>query len=284
MHGRSALVGLIPSRNHLSGRCSTENWFCFCLTMPKRNRRRKVASRTADEVELAHEDSASLPSTKNIPSTSTDEDSVPRENGDAKIPEFVPEPDREETVPSESECCLSEGGPEFSVLPVKKRKMMEKRSCKAKSETSSESRRKDVVSEKRRLSECSQVDGEPKVDTNTRERWRQQYVNEAFLKLRKLVPTYPIDKKLSKHEILRKAIKYIKLLEGVLRHYDEEERNKSFSASSVPNPSLISQQGSCSDNDAAENNNAHLHCPVDEFSDSECSEASYHSDSLSCVQ
>lgn len=37
-----------------------------------------------------------------------------------------------------------------------------------------------------------------KVFTNTRERWRQQNVNGAFTELRRLVPTHPVDKKLSK--------------------------------------------------------------------------------------
>ncbi|XP_064606489.1 uncharacterized protein LOC135471260 [Liolophura sinensis] len=52
--------------------------------------------------------------------------------------------------------------------------------------------------------------------TNCRERWRQQNVNGAFAELRKLVPTHPPDKKLSKNEILRLAIKYINLLSNVV--------------------------------------------------------------------
>ncbi|ESO01563.1 hypothetical protein HELRODRAFT_81338, partial [Helobdella robusta] len=55
-----------------------------------------------------------------------------------------------------------------------------------------------------------------RIFTNSRERWRQQNVNGAFMELRKLVPTHPPDKKLSKNEILRLAIKYIKLLDKVL--------------------------------------------------------------------
>lgn len=54
------------------------------------------------------------------------------------------------------------------------------------------------------------VDGLPvvrKIFTNSRERWRQQNVSGAFAELRKLVPTHPPDKKLSKNEILRMAIK-----------------------------------------------------------------------------
>ncbi|XP_073830576.1 helix loop helix protein 3B [Musca autumnalis] len=62
-----------------------------------------------------------------------------------------------------------------------------------------------------------------KVFTNTRERWRQQNVSSAFAELRKLVPTHPPDKKLSKNEILRSAIKYIKLLSRVLEWQKEQD-------------------------------------------------------------
>ena len=48
--------------------------------------------------------------------------------------------------------------------------------------------------------------------TNSRERWRQQNVNTAFSDLRKMLPTHPVDKKLSKNEILRLTIRYIKFL------------------------------------------------------------------------
>ena len=47
-----------------------------------------------------------------------------------------------------------------------------------------------------------------RIFTNSRERWRQQNVNGAFAELRKLIPTHPPDKKLSKNEILRLAIRY----------------------------------------------------------------------------
>lgn len=59
--------------------------------------------------------------------------------------------------------------------------------------------------------------------TNTRERWRQQNVSGAFAELRKLVPTHPPDKKLSKNEILRSAIKYIKLLTGILEWQQQQQ-------------------------------------------------------------
>ncbi|KAG2466684.1 T-cell acute lymphocytic leukemia protein 2 [Erpetoichthys calabaricus] len=55
-----------------------------------------------------------------------------------------------------------------------------------------------------------------KVVTNTRERWRQQNVNSAFAELRKLIPTHPPEKKLSKNEILRMAMKYITFLVQLL--------------------------------------------------------------------
>lgn len=51
---------------------------------------------------------------------------------------------------------------------------------------------------------------------NTRERWRQQNVNSAFAELRKLIPTHPPDKKLSKNETLRLAMRYINFLINIL--------------------------------------------------------------------
>ncbi|XP_075156385.1 helix loop helix protein 3B [Haematobia irritans] len=65
-----------------------------------------------------------------------------------------------------------------------------------------------------------------KVFTNTRERWRQQNVSSAFAELRKLVPTHPPDKKLSKNEILRSAIRYIKLLTRVLEWQKEQDEKQ----------------------------------------------------------
>uniref|UniRef100_A0AAY4AAJ3 Stem cell protein n=1 Tax=Denticeps clupeoides TaxID=299321 RepID=A0AAY4AAJ3_9TELE len=66
--------------------------------------------------------------------------------------------------------------------------------------------------------------GQPKIVrrifTNSRERWRQQNVNGAFAELRKLIPTHPPDKKLSKNEILRLAMKYINFLSQLLHDQD----------------------------------------------------------------
>lgn len=68
---------------------------------------------------------------------------------------------------------------------------------------------------------CGSLSGPPqklarRVFTNSRERWRQQNVNGAFSELRKLIPTHPPDKKLSKNEILRLAMKYINFLVKLL--------------------------------------------------------------------
>lgn len=62
-----------------------------------------------------------------------------------------------------------------------------------------------------------------KIFTNTRERWRQQSVNSAFAKLRKLIPTHPPDKKLSKNETLRLAMRYINFLVKVLGEQSLEQ-------------------------------------------------------------
>ncbi|XP_044286199.1 T-cell acute lymphocytic leukemia protein 1 isoform X1 [Varanus komodoensis] len=61
-----------------------------------------------------------------------------------------------------------------------------------------------------------------RIFTNSRERWRQQNVNGAFAELRKLIPTHPPDKKLSKNEILRLAMKYINFLAKLLSDQEEE--------------------------------------------------------------
>uniref|UniRef100_A0A663NBK6 TAL bHLH transcription factor 2 n=1 Tax=Athene cunicularia TaxID=194338 RepID=A0A663NBK6_ATHCN len=67
---------------------------------------------------------------------------------------------------------------------------------------------------------CSTLRMTRKIFTNTRERWRQQNVNSAFARLRKLIPTHPPDKKLSKNETLRLAMRYINFLVKVLGEPD----------------------------------------------------------------
>ncbi|XP_021919702.1 uncharacterized protein LOC110829853 isoform X2 [Zootermopsis nevadensis] len=78
-----------------------------------------------------------------------------------------------------------------------------------------------------------------KIFTNSRERWRQQNVSGAFAELRKLVPTHPPDKKLSKNEILRMAIRYIRLLTNVLewqkKHQPQITVNNSSNANKTNN-------------------------------------------------
>ncbi|XP_068616118.1 T-cell acute lymphocytic leukemia protein 1-like [Brachionichthys hirsutus] len=53
-----------------------------------------------------------------------------------------------------------------------------------------------------------------------RERWRQQNVIGAFAELRRLVPTHPPDKKLSKSQILSHALRYIHFLDRLLMDQD----------------------------------------------------------------
>ncbi|XP_019905356.1 protein lyl-1 [Esox lucius] len=62
-----------------------------------------------------------------------------------------------------------------------------------------------------------------RVFTNSRERWRQQNVNGAFSDLRRLIPTHPPDKKLSKNEILRLAMKYIDFLVTLLNDQAQDK-------------------------------------------------------------
>ncbi|XP_054911369.1 T-cell acute lymphocytic leukemia protein 2-like [Poeciliopsis prolifica] len=59
-----------------------------------------------------------------------------------------------------------------------------------------------------------------RVFTNIRERRRQQSVNGAFAELRRLIPTHPPDRKLSKNDILRHALRYIHFLDRLLVDQD----------------------------------------------------------------
>ena len=73
-----------------------------------------------------------------------------------------------------------------------------------------------------------------------RERWRQQNVNMAFSELRKLLPSYPPDKKLSKVDILRSSIRYIRFLDTVLEKMDGmeelENHTKANSTGQITSP------------------------------------------------
>ncbi|KAG9343183.1 hypothetical protein JZ751_014162, partial [Albula glossodonta] len=82
------------------------------------------------------------------------------------------------------------------------------------------------IDEGRRILDLYKYAGQPKIVrrifTNSRERWRQQNVNGAFAELRKLIPTHPPDKKLSKNEILRLAMRYIGFLSKLLNDQDHQ--------------------------------------------------------------
>lgn len=77
------------------------------------------------------------------------------------------------------------------------------------------------------LNDCPPQKLARRVFTNSRERWRQQNVNGAFSELRKLIPTHPPDKKLSKNEILRLAMKYINFLVMLLKDQAQDKSSKS---------------------------------------------------------
>ncbi|KAF3689375.1 Transcription factor 15 [Channa argus] len=61
---------------------------------------------------------------------------------------------------------------------------------------------------------------------NARERHRTQNVNTAFTALRTLIPTEPVDRKLSKIETLRLASSYISHLANVLVVGDDRENGQ----------------------------------------------------------
>ncbi|XP_056136323.1 T-cell acute lymphocytic leukemia protein 1 [Lampris incognitus] len=77
------------------------------------------------------------------------------------------------------------------------------------------------------LNDCPPQKLARRVFTNSRERWRQQNVNGAFLELRKLIPTHPPDKKLSKNEVLRLAMKYINFLVTLLKDQSQDKTRTS---------------------------------------------------------
>ncbi|CAF0859850.1 unnamed protein product [Didymodactylos carnosus] len=70
----------------------------------------------------------------------------------------------------------------------------------------------DIYSNIKHFTKC----GKPRYLANQRERDRTHSVNSAFVELRKLIRTEPIDRKLSKIEILRLAVIYINHLHCVL--------------------------------------------------------------------
>ena len=65
---------------------------------------------------------------------------------------------------------------------------------------------------------------EQRIQANVRERQRTQDLNEAFARLRKLIPTLPSDK-LSKIQTLKLASTYIGFLSEVLNNEESLETN-----------------------------------------------------------
>lgn len=94
---------------------------------------------------------------------------------------------------------------------------------------------------KRIKSPTSQQRSRTKRAPDTREKWRQRNFNGAFANLRKLVPTYPPDRKLSKNEILRLSINYIKLLSSVLEYQKAEENRSLHEKTPLTNAQVHSQ-------------------------------------------
>lgn len=64
---------------------------------------------------------------------------------------------------------------------------------------------------------------------NERERIRVRHVNEGYARLREHLPDEPTDKRMSKVETLRAAIRYIKHLESLLDVSKEDKRDKTDS-------------------------------------------------------
>ncbi|CAL8252018.1 unnamed protein product [Merluccius merluccius] len=62
-----------------------------------------------------------------------------------------------------------------------------------------------------------------RVSTNSRERWRQQSVGGAFCELRALLPAHPPDRKLSKNQTLRLALRYIHFLSTLAAEQEGSE-------------------------------------------------------------
>lgn len=63
-------------------------------------------------------------------------------------------------------------------------------------------------------------------------------MNGAFADLRKLIPTHPPDKKLSKNEILRLAMKYINFLAKLLNDQDDMVDGEAPAARAIQDATL----------------------------------------------
>lgn len=88
-------------------------------------------------------------------------------------------------------------------------------------------------------------------------------MNIAFAELRRLVPTYPLDKKLSKAEILRSAIKYIRFLENLLTMMDSPEWEGTRATLPSPRRGLTNDAHSPEDVSLATCSPRNFICPED---------------------
>lgn len=102
--------------------------------------------------------------------------------------------------------------------------MSEDEENRSESDGSSEQSYGDSSEKRRRISRKLEGDSTVVVKqrsaANARERGRTQSVNTAFTALRTLIPTEPVDRKLSKIETLRLASSYISHLANVLLNGD----------------------------------------------------------------
>uniref|UniRef100_A0A183UDD0 BHLH domain-containing protein n=1 Tax=Toxocara canis TaxID=6265 RepID=A0A183UDD0_TOXCA len=83
---------------------------------------------------------------------------------------------------------------------------------------------------------------------NVRERKRMCSINVAFAKLRRFIPTFPYEKRLSKIDTLNLAIAYISLLEDILNNHSEGshyylKRAVNMARAGDPNAPLWSTSG-----------------------------------------
>ncbi|KAM9483715.1 uncharacterized protein lyl1 [Clarias gariepinus] len=122
------------------------------------------------------------------------------------------------------------------------------------------------------LTDCPPQKLARRVFTNSRERWRQQNVNGAFSELRKLIPTHPPDKKLSKNEILRLAMKYINFLVKLLNDQASDNTAHSLTDSAEEDKSKIKVANEMLGNGTRDCSHIlHPVCPSDSTSSSQIS-------------
>ena len=110
------------------------------------------------------------------------------------------------------------------------------RSCRLSSTSSSAKKRKRVATVAQRRA------------ANIRERRRMFNLNEAFDKLRRKVPTFAYEKRLSRIETLRLAITYISFMDQVIRNETNKPANSSSSTGPVASSSQLPAPSGTVDN------------------------------------